>query len=802
MRRIGGADGGSLTLTLTLALTLIASLFAALPAALPAVGSDDPARAEAIARVWLTEHEPGSEFVVVANRLDEGIRSVGFEQRWHGMKVIGGQVGFVFAHDKLTLVLPRVVEGLHPIEARVRGERVVLRTASGDRIVAHVREGDDDVYRDDRGEVARESRRRAASGTLEYNAGVRYASGARDNTNARTAAITVNGVATTTTTTGGFTWPGSADATVAPSCTGTEVMVVNAAGGAASASLTVQAGGGVIWNAANSELDDAQISTYVYGTAAAERAKRIDPAASAWLAPFVFYVNETNPCNAFSTGDAVHLARGATECENTGRVADVVYHEFGHALHFHEVISGVGSYQLQLSEGLADFNAANLTEDPGIGRGLDFTDVAQRELDPPGRELRYPTDVTPDNHASGDIIAGALWDLRKALIAELGHDRGVALVEKIFLGVMRRAQDLPTSYAAALVADDDDGDLANGTPHRCQIQHAFGVHGLAPDFADTTIGTPTFAGSTITVPVTLGSAGPCPARQVVAMHVLWKVGDEIANDLDLAYDGTAWTGSIPVQPEGTALRYSVDVTLDDGVQLAYPDNPADPMYQVFLGTTTPIWCDSFDHAPTWTAGGSTPSEWQWARPSTAGRFSGDPSIAHTGEYTYGTNLANGGAYGAGETMTATTPTIDTSAFQIIRLQYWRWLTVEDSARDQAEIIASTDLLWRNATNLATSLAHVDREWRFQDIDLTPHLYYNTIAVTWQLATDGTTELGGWNLDDVCVVGMAKVGRCGDAYLDLGEQCDDGNTFSGDGCSDVCVDELEAGGGGGCCSASG
>ena len=777
----------------------MASLFVAQPAA----GSiDDPARAEAIARAWLIEHEPRSDFVVVANRLDDGVRSVGFAQRWHGLRVVGGQIGFVFAHDRLTLVLPHVVEDLHPLGASATGEQVVLRTANGDRIVEHVREADDDVYRDERGEVARESRRRDATGTLEYNAGVRYASGTRGDSTARTATITVNGIATTTTTTGGFTWPGSADATVVPSCTGTEVMVVNAAGGAASASLTVQAGGGVIWSAANSELDDAQISTYVYGTTAAERAKRIDPAASTWLDPFVFYVNESNPCNAFSTGDAVHLARGVAECENTGRVADVVYHEFGHALHFHEVISGVGAYQLQLSEGLADFNAANLTEDSGIGRGLDFTDAAQRELDPQGRELRYPTDVTSDSHASGDIVAGALWDLRKALIVELGHDPGVALVEKIFLGVMRRAQDLPTSYTAALVADDDDGDLANGTPHYCELQHAFGVHGLAPDFADTAIGTPAFADSTISVPVTVPAPGPCPTRQVVAMHVLWKVGNEIANDLDLAFDGTAWTGQLPVQPDGTVVNYSVDILLDDGTQLAYPDNPADPMYQAFVGTATPIWCETFDHAPAWVVGGSTPSEWQWARPTTAGRASGDPSTPHTGEYIYGTTLANGGAYGAGETMTATTPALDTSAFQIIHLQYWRWLTVEDSARDQAEILANGDTVWRNATTSTQSLAHIDREWRFHDIDITHQVQDGMVAVTWQLASDGTTELGGWNLDDVCVVGMAKIARCGDAYVDLGEQCDDGNTHDGDGCSSKCRDEIEAGGGGGCCSASG
>jgi hypothetical protein len=271
----------------------------------------------------------------------------------------------MFEHDRLFAMLAQAEPGISAAlpRGRARGERVVLVTPAGPRVVDRVRQGEWDVFLDDTGEVARQSTLRDASGTLEYNAGVRYASGARTDVVARTATITVNSIATTTTTAGTFTWPGNASASVNPSCTGSEVMVVNQAGPAATASLTVPANGAAIWNVANIELDDAQVSAYVYGTIAAERAKRIDPAAAAWLAPFVFYVNESNPCNAFSGTDGVHLARATPECENSGRVADIVFHEFGHSLHAHEAITGVGSYSLDLSEGLADFNAANLTED-------------------------------------------------------------------------------------------------------------------------------------------------------------------------------------------------------------------------------------------------------------------------------------------------------------------------------------------------------------------------------------------------------------------------------------------------------
>ncbi len=775
-----------------------------------AAGSTDHASvAERAATQFLAAHvgelAPGvstNDFVVVSNTLDEqGIRSIGFEQRWHGLRVVGAQLGFVLAHDRLFAITSQAqpyVAAVMP-KRTARGERVVLPTGAGFVVVDRTREGEWDIYRDERGEVARQSILRDASGTLEYNAGVRYASGPRSDIPARTATITVDGTPALTSITGTFAWTGSQAVTVAPSCTGSEVVVSNAAGAAATTTLGVQPNGAAIWNVANSELDDAQVSTYVYGTIVAERAKRIDPATASWLDPFVFYVNEVNPCNAFSDGATVHLARSATGCENTGRVADIVFHEFGHALHYHEVITGVGAFQAQLSEGLADFNAANLTEDSGIGRGLDFTDAAARDIDPVGEERTYPRDLSADTHVSGEIVSGALWDLRKALIAELGHDPAVALIEQLFLGVLRRASDLPTSYAAALIADDDDGDLGNGTPHHCEIQRAFGVHGLADDFSDVEIGTPVLADSGFSVPVTPGVANGCPSRQVARMHLLWKIGDRVANDIELAAtsDGSAWTGTIPTQPDGTVVEFSVDVTLDDGTELALPDNPADPMYQAFIGQPAPLYCASMNSDPMWTKSGDLTNPWQYSMPSQFGYAANDPTLPHTGFYVEGTMLLGTGAYPPGETAGITTPVVDTSAYQLIHLQYWRWLSVEDATHDQARILGSTDTLWENSA----AVDHIDKEWRFHDLDLTSHLDHGQIAVTWQLDTDGTVEYGGWNLDDVCIVGLTKIAKCGDAFLDAGEQCDDGNTTSGDGCSATCDDEITAGGGG-CCSTGG
>src|SRR4029079_12833861 len=108
------------------------------------------------------------------------------------------------------------------------------------------------------------------------------------------------------------------------------------------------------------ELSDAQISTFIYGSNAKASARIINPSVASWLdMQLEFYVNENNPCNAFSNGDNVHLSRSDAMCANMGRVGDVVYHEFGHAFHKHSVIDGMGAFESHLSEGLSDFFTAN-----------------------------------------------------------------------------------------------------------------------------------------------------------------------------------------------------------------------------------------------------------------------------------------------------------------------------------------------------------------------------------------------------------------------------------------------------------
>ncbi len=778
---------------------------------------DDAAIAERAARQFLTQHiavlAPGaqpSDFVVAANHEADGIRTVGFTQTWRGLPVIGGKVGFVFARDRLFAISSAAWPNVATMA--LGRARAILPVVRGTSIAYHAveiaelddRDGRWRVYIGGDGrEVARESRVMSGTGTLQYNAGVRHAGAARDDFPAPAASILVNGSAATTAANGTFSWTGNAAATVVvPTLTGTYVRVINQAGAGASTTMTVQPSGDATWNLASDELGDAQLSTYIYGNLAKAHARIVNPSAATWLdGQLDFFVNENGSCNASSDGDVIHLYRSNASCQNSGRVADVVYHEFGHALHNHSVIAGMGDFESHLSEGLADFFAADLTGDTAIGRGFFFDESPLREIDPVGSERVYPLDFDFDPHVSGLIISGALWDMRKALIKQLGTTAGIVRAQKIFTGIMQRADDIGTTFNAALIADDDDANLGNNTPNYCALERAFGRHGLVPGYMPTRVSAPIVEDLAIAMTVETPTLTTCPPETVTAISVSWRTGDSVASSFDLVADGATWRGAFPAQPDGTTISYSVDVTYDDGHVQEFPNNPADPRYQLFVGNAVPIYCESFDTDPEWQQTTNlTRPEWQWGVP-VAGKNGSDPDTAFTGTNVFGTDLTGSGLYRSDLTVSTTTPVIDVRRYQRVHLQYWRWLSVEDAVFDQATISANGMEVWRNAKSMNGTLDHVDREWRFHDLDVTSSIdnYDQMLQVSWGLTSDYAKELGGWTLDDVCVVGLIKLSACGDGAVDIGEQCDDGNTVTGDGCDDICQDEIFAGGGG-CCDA--
>jgi len=660
--------------------------------------------------------------------------------------------------------------------------------------------------------IARQTRISYATGSVLFDVPDQSPSGARSPHPAPFATHNVDGAAVTADAAGAITWAGANPATVLPGLSGPTVKIKNVSGSLVADSLTLAPNGTVTWSKASDPLSDAQLDSYVYANVAKAFAKaRLNPTL-AWLdTQLSVSVNETMTCNAYSTGNDIHFFVADAQCENTGRIRDVVFHEFGHSVHNNSIIPGVGQFDGSLSEGLADTMAVSITGDHGVGRGFFFNDMALRDLDPVGIEKRWPQDADGEVHDEGEIIGEALWDLRTALVAKLGDTAGYTQLLKIYYGVMQRSADIPSTYAEALATDDDDGDLTNGTPNLCEINAAFGAHGLADPAFTLALTTPVresyqihFDAATSTV------SSACPnATHVAGAKVDYHMHNAATgSSVDFAVAGTTWSAAIPTQPDGTLVDYRVTITLTDGSTMSYPDNKADPDYQFFVGPVTKLWCTDFESgAADWTHSGSPANrdEWQAGAPMGLG---GDPKTAHGGTGVFGTDLSTDGMYKANGSSYAEAPAVDTTGYTNVHLQYYRWLTVEDGVFDKATISANGAPVWTNLTSAATAtttINHVDKEWRFSDVDLSAQAASGKVTLRFALSSDQGLNLGGWNLDDLCVVAIgAKAGSlCGNGVVDPGEACDDGNNLDNDGCSATCgieiTDPVAPTDNGGCCS---
>jgi MYXO-CTERM domain-containing protein len=832
----------------------------------------DAATAERFARQVLADElgllAPGSQpsdFELVSNQVKNGMRTVGFIQRAGGLHVIGGQVSFRFKADRLFMIgseaLPNVSVAMPRVKLAIRdfskhandllrdavtlpnapvsapGDLVILPLVADDAVLGYrvarpltIDGGGNGrylAYADAAtGSILAVRQLNAyATGVVNYHVVNRYPeNGPRVDRPAKLAHVLVNGVGQTTTANGNVTWS-DGEASVETSTTGDLVTVVNKAMGnvLASALYALQPDSAFAWDASSAEFDDAQVNAYVATMMAKDWVRANLDAAMPTLDDVIpVNVNIANTCNAFFDGKAINFFQANASCQNTALIQDVVFHEYGHRVHTAEIIDGVGDFDGAMSEGAADFLAASITGDAGMGRGFFHNSEALRDLDPKDHEWLWPQDIGEIHH-TGMIFGGAFWDLRTGLIADLGEAAALPLTNTLYLGALRRSTGIPDVLLEVLAEDDDDGDLSNGTPHECTIRAAFGRHGLR-----TASGVVVAPGQ-LTVPAlavgiqikVLGVSSRCNLDQVQTAFIDWvpPFGDPHAGTAEATSAGpNAFYAQLPLAQQ-ESIFYKARVKFMDGSTMTLADNLADPYYQLYQGRTVKLYCTNFDDtdpfADGWTTGtdkADSPSPFEWGTP-TGGPS--DPHAAYSGTKVLAQKLD--GDYNPKQDAWVKMPVIDIGQYSDVRLQYRRWLGVEDGHFDKAQILANGKKAWQNYdSNLGDSSAihHIDREWRFHDVPLSTYVRGHNLQVTFDLTSDEGLELGGWQLDDVCIVAN-PYSICGDGVKSRTEQCDNG-TLNADvadtchtdchmpTCGDSIVDsdeECDEGGGTDSCSAT-
>ena len=258
--------------------------------------------------------------------------------------------------------------------------------------------------------------------------------------------------------------------------------------------------------------------------------------ANAWLqGQLTANMNMNQTCNAFWDGATVNFFRSAISqgCRNTGEIAAIFDHEWGHGVDNNGVNPNIASP----GEAIADIYAMLRLGVSCIGRGFFTTDMCggygdgcigtpetggctgvrdidyeQHRCDTPhtiswiqngftnaqcggsGSAASCPGGGGPcgrEVHCEGMVMAETGWDLmtRDLTAAPFNYDGQRAhevAARLIYLGAQPVGNWYTCSvgggcsatggYLSLLAVDDDNGDLSDGTPHMTAIRAAFERH--------------------------------------------------------------------------------------------------------------------------------------------------------------------------------------------------------------------------------------------------------------------------------------------------------------------------------------
>ncbi|MCB2204203.1 T9SS type A sorting domain-containing protein [bacterium] len=330
-----------------------------------------------------------------------------------------------------------------------------------------------------------------------------------------------------------------------------------------------------------------------------------------------------NTCNAFFDGTGVNFFQSSLQCGNTGQIASVIHHEMGHGIHIWLTakLTGRAPSNGALKEAIADMTSNFLADDPRIGVGFMKGGANGGIIRNSDNTLRYPDDVVNEIHDDGMILTGAVWDVREAIglqrATRLYHDAMYGAPDANSLGVA-----LADYFVEFLAADDDDGDLSNGTPNSEAIIEAFAAHGIP--------------GSAITI-VHAGMEDQHTTSGTYQITGVARVGSEINPDLmhiervDIVYSTDNWqnnarftcnydpgsetfTGEFPAQKAGTIVRYYVEAFDNFGSSLHEPMKAPESSYLFLVGFERKYFNDA-ESADGWSVlSDATTGEWINADP--------------------------------------------------------------------------------------------------------------------------------------------------------------------------------------------
>ncbi|MBZ0111153.1 MAG: hypothetical protein K8J08_01700 [Thermoanaerobaculia bacterium] len=504
-------------------------------------------------------------------------------------------------------------------------------------------------------------------------------------------------------------------------------------------------------------------------------------------------MNINNNCNAFWNGSSVNFYTSGGGCNNTGEIAGVFLHEWGHGMDTNsggaasdrasgEAVGDTFAFLETRDSCIGDNFTANVCNNCDVGSCTGVRDMASYAIG--GPHVARPNTVELNSglncdrafnscsscpcsayqgimgyegHCESYIASTANWDLAQMLVAEHGTTAGWAAMDAIWYGSLTPSKSAyrvasgglcnPSAtvdgcgstnwYTVFLPADDDDGNLANGTPNACRIWDAFDAHGIAcgarPQCSTTCTPAPVAdAGPDQTI--CLGDSAAIGTGALGGHTYSWSPGGQTAAQISVS-PSTSTSYTVTATTSCSSAQDSVLVTVDSGTGGGLSDD-----FEGGVGgwTTSGLW-----HL---TSNSSCASP-GYSSPTNAFYYGQDSTC----NYASGTNSGN-----------LISPSIGgITASSTLSFDFYRQVeNYTAGSFDQADVSVSvagsgawTSVWSRDSTN--TSLA----TWTSSGGISLASFAGSNIQVRFRFNTvDGTANnFTGWFIDDVVVTGDSPCG---------------------------------------------
>lgn len=489
--------------------------------------------------------------------------------------------------------------------------------------------------------------------------------------------------------------PGAGTISATPS--GMWFNVTNFGGGVESLSVPASSPAALLFNSANATQQvRAQTNAYIEANRVRDFVLQYNPAYPTLASQnFPVSVNRTDgfcPGNAWfsPTEVSINFCLSGPSNPNTAW-SSVIHHEYGHNL-----VQAAGSGQGAYGEGSGDVMSTLILDNNFLGWG--FFNNCTSSLRNADNNCDY---VTPGCstcgsaiHTCGQLLSGCVWETRNELILTNPSDYIDILANMAINAMLVHTGTAITPQITIdyLTLDDDNDDIADGTPHYAQIATGFGEHNMpAPALAPIKFvypnGRPEYVspdgGTTMRVEVQSLGGSPQPGTGKIFIDS----GSGFVQSNMTVVSPNVYDAVFPATPCGTGIRFYVQAQSTALQTVNSPGSAPTSFYTALSAVSAGpvLFDDNFQTDLGWTVSNSvglTTGQWQRGVPVAS---SAAPSVDGDGSgQCYVTQLTSGQDVDNGST-TLTSPTLNANV-DAPALSYWRWYNNDTGAAPQADTL--------------------------------------------------------------------------------------------------------------------